>query len=167
MTRFERDLLAVLPRLRRYARSLTRNGDDAEDLVQDCVEKAFARRATWRGDNLQGWLMTILTNLNRNRARGLGRMPAFVEIDETNEPASDAPERDPLQSDRLAAALNRLDPDQRAVLMLVVVEGYRYAEVAAMLAIPTGTVMSRLSRARRNLASALEAGNVVELRRSR
>ncbi len=167
MSRFERDVLAVLPRLRRYARSLTRNGDDAEDLVQDCVEKAFARRATWRGDNLQGWLMTILTNLNRNRARGLGRMPAFVSIEDAGEPEAAIPENDPLERDRLVAALNRIDPDQRAVLMLVVVEGYAYAEVAAMLGIPIGTVMSRLSRARRNLASALAAGNVVELRRNR
>ncbi|MFZ2101683.1 MAG: RNA polymerase sigma factor [Oricola sp.] len=167
MSRFEREVLAVLPRLRRYARSLTRNGDDAEDLVQDCVEKAFARQATWRGDNLQGWLMTILTNLNRNRARGLSRMPAFVAIEDAGEPEATSPENDPLERDRLVAALNRIDPDQRAVLMLVVVEGYAYGEVAAMLGIPIGTVMSRLSRARRNLASALEAGNVVELRRNR
>lgn len=165
MSGFEREVLAVLPRLKRYARALTRDASDADDLVQDCVEKAFARQATWRGDNLQSWMMTILTNLNRNRLRSRGRLPAFVAYDEAEELAGSEAERDPLQRDRLTAALERLDPDQRAVLMLVVIEGYRYAEVAEMLQIPPGTVMSRLSRARRNLAAALEAGNVVELRR--
>jgi RNA polymerase sigma-70 factor (ECF subfamily) len=165
MSGFEREVLSVLPRLKRYARALTRDVSDADDLVQDCVEKAFARRASWRGDNLQGWMMTILTNLNRNRLRSRGRQPAFVAYDEAEDLASGEAERDPLQRDRLTAALERLDADQRAVLMLVVIEGYRYAEVAEMLDIPPGTVMSRLSRARRNLASALQACNVVELRR--
>ena len=165
MSGFEREMLAVLPRLKRYARALTRDASDADDLVQDCVEKAFARQGTWRGDNLQGWMMTILTNLNRNRLRSRGRQPAFVAYDEAEELAGGQAESDPLERDRLTAALERLDPDQRAVLMLVVVEGYRYAEVAEMLRLPLGTVMSRLSRARRNLAAALEAGNVVELRR--
>ncbi|GAB4361695.1 MAG: RNA polymerase sigma factor [Oricola sp.] len=165
MSRFEREVLAALPRLKRYARALTRDAADADDLVQDCVEKAFARRSTWRGDNLQGWMMTILTNLNRNRLRSHSRQPAFVACEEAEETAWSEAEQDPLQRDRLIAALDRLDPDQRAVLMLVVIEGYRYGEVAEMLDIPAGTVMSRLSRARRNLAAALRAGNVVELRR--
>lgn len=167
MNRFEQQVLATMPRLRRYARALARNAADADDMVQDCVERALKHRTSWRGDNLQGWLMTILTNVNRNRARGLGRRPDTVTMEDAGEPEAPAVDNDPLERDRLAAALNRLDADQRAVLMLVVVEGYRYAEVSAMLDIPIGTVMSRLSRARKHLASTLEAGNVVELRRNR
>lgn len=166
MSRFEHQVLELLPRLRRYARSLARDSADAEDLVQDCVEKAFSRRKTWRGDNLQGWLMTILTNLNRNRVRKSAASPALVDYDNAGDLPDDRPEGDPLERDRLAAALNRLHPDQRAVLMLVVVEGYAYAEVAALLDIPVGTVMSRLSRARRTLATLLEGRNIVEFRRN-
>ena len=166
MSRFEHQVLELLPRLRRYARSLARDSADAEDLVQDCVEKAFSRRKTWRGDNLQGWLMTILTNLNRNRVRKSAGSPALVDYDRADDLPDDRPQSDPLERDQLAAALNRLHPDQRAVLMLVVVEGYAYAEVAALLDIPVGTVMSRLSRARRTLATLLEGRNIVEFRRN-
>lgn len=166
MRRFEAGVLAAMPRLKRYARSLARDPADADDLVQDCLEKAFARRSTWRGDNLQGWLMTILTNLNRNRLRRAGATPTMVDYDAAGAINAGQPESDPLARDRIASALDRIHPDQRAVLMLVVVEGYAYAEVAAMLEIPAGTVMSRLSRARRALAESLEGGNIVEFRRN-
>ncbi|WP_421857068.1 RNA polymerase sigma factor [Oricola sp.] len=166
MTRFEQQVLDVLPRLRRYALSLARDRADAEDLVQDCVERAFSRRTTWRGDNLQGWMMTILTNLNRNRVRSASAAPATVEIDEAEDHAAVFPDSDPLARDKLVAALNQLHPDQRAVLMLVVLEGRSYREVGEMLGIPQGTVMSRLSRARRSLASNLEGRNIVEFRRT-
>ncbi|MCI5074774.1 RNA polymerase sigma factor [Oricola sp.] len=166
MSRFETDVLAVLPRLKRYARSLARDASDADDLVQDCLEKAFARRASWRGDNLQSWLMTILTNLNRNRLRKAGTTPAMVDIDDAQAVESGQASADPLERDRIVAALDRLHPDQRAVLMLVVVEGYAYGEVAEMLDIPLGTVMSRLSRARRMLATILEGHNIVAFRRT-
>ena len=81
MKSFETDMLAILPRLKRYARSLSASHADADDLVQDCLEKAFARRETWRGENLQGWLMTILTNLNRNRLRQAIATPHMVDYD--------------------------------------------------------------------------------------
>jgi RNA polymerase sigma-70 factor, ECF subfamily len=167
MTRFEQQVVDMLPRLRRYARALCSNGDEAEDLLQDCVEKAFARRVTWRGDNIQAWLMTMLTNLNRNRIRQTRAAPAHLHDHEPDEIAAPQGEEDPLERGRLTAALDRLHPDQRAVLMLVVVEGYRYAEVSRMLDIPIGTVMSRLSRARRTLASILESDNIIEFRRNR
>lgn len=167
MTLFETQVLAVLPRLKRYARALARDAADADDLVQDCLEKAFARRTSWHGDNLQGWLMTILTNLNRNRLRSAGARPAMVAYHEAEEAEAETqPQTDPLERDRVVAALERLHPDQRAVLMLVVIEGYTYGEVAVMLDIPPGTVMSRLSRARRAFASLLEGDNIVEFRKS-
>lgn len=162
----EARLLALVPALRRYALSLSRNVSDGEDLLQDCLERAFAHRATWRGGSLKSWLMTIMTNLERNRHRSGPRPSAFVDIAEAETvPATQAP-ADPLESDRLKTAIELLPPDQRAVLMLVVVEGYSYQEVAAIMDVPPGTVMSRLSRARRKLAEVLRGHNIVPLRRS-
>lgn len=166
MSPFEEQVLAALPRLRRYARSLSRDASDAEDLVHDCLENAFANRTRWRGANLDAWLMTILTNLGRNKWRSRRRRPEHVPLEAAAEVASGQPDPDPLAKDRLSRAIEQLDHDQRAVLMLVVVDGYRYAEVAGMLGVPIGTIMSRLSRARKALGAMLERDNVVEFRRS-
>ncbi len=160
----EAELLAVLPRLRRYARSLSRSGAEAEDLLHDCLEQGLAKQATWRGENLAGWLMTVMTNLYRNRGRhepGPGR----VGVDAAERTAAAEDPADPLERRRLAAAIDMLSPDNRAVLMLVVVEGYTYAEVAATLGIPIGTVMSRLSRSRTALAETLRSHNIVAFSR--
>ncbi|MFB2561607.1 RNA polymerase sigma factor [Rhizobium sp. IMFF44] len=163
---FEAEVLALLPSLRRYSRSLTRSDTDGEDLLQDCVEKALTRRGQWRGLNLRGWILTIMTNLYRNGLRQQrGRI--LVDIDDNDHlPAADA-DNDPLQRSRLETALNSLSEDYRAVLMLVVVEGCSYQDVAVMLDIPIGTVMSRLSRARQKMTSLLNADNIVTLRRPR
>jgi RNA polymerase sigma-70 factor, ECF subfamily len=166
MSPFEEQVLAALPRLRRYARSLSRDASEAEDLVHDCLENAFANRLRWRGTNLDAWLMTILTNLGRNKWRSRRRRPEIVPLEAAAEVPSGQPDPDPLAKDRLSRAIEHLDHDQRAVLMLVVVDGYRYAEVAGMLGVPIGTVMSRLSRARKALGEMLEGDNVVEFRRS-
>lgn len=156
-------ILDVLPALRRYARSLSRHHADAEDLLQDSVEMALSRSSSWRGDNLRAWIVAVMTNLHRNRHRRRGLFSRFVAEQQAlaNVPADDAFERG-----RLAAALDALSPDERAVLMLVVIEGYRYAEVAEMLRIPIGTVMSRLSRARSKLSEQWQGENVVDFRRS-
>lgn len=164
--RFETEILALLPQLRRYSRSLTRSDTEGEDLLQDCVEKAFANRRNWRGLNLKAWAYTIMTNLHRNRHRARTRHP-HVDIDEATGLAAQETQGDPLERDRLAAALDGLAQDYRAVLMLVVVEGYGYQEVADMLGIPLGTVMSRLSRARAQLRDRLAANNIISLRRPR
>lgn len=161
----EAHLLALLPALRRYAHSLSRGAGDGEDLLQDCLERALARRATWRGANLKSWLMTIMTNLDRNRRRSGPRPAAFVELSEADEMPAAGTIGDPLEADRLRAALDLLPPEHRSVLMLVVVEGYTYAEVAAMLDIPIGTVMSRLARARGRLSTTLRGADIVPLRR--
>ncbi|MCB1492897.1 MAG: sigma-70 family RNA polymerase sigma factor [Rhodobiaceae bacterium] len=172
MTAFEKQALRTLPRLRRYAASLCRDPGEAEDLVQDCLERAFARRSSWRGDNLAAWLMTILTNLYRNRVRDRASRPHHASLDDETETArttlaAPTAEPDPISRRRLLIALETLQADQRAVLMLVVVEGYSYAEVAEILSVPVGTVMSRLSRARAALKTTLEGENVFELRRHR
>lgn len=161
---FETQLLALLPALRRYSRSLARSDADGEDLLQDSVEKVLANRRQWRGLNLRGWTLTIMTNLYRNGLRQRGGR-SFVDIDETTELPAPETQADPLQHVRLDAALNTLAEENRAILMLVVVEGFSYQEVAAMLDIPIGTVMSRLSRARRKLSELMTADNVIALRR--
>ena len=161
---FEAQVLALLPSLRRYSRSLTRSDADGEDLLQDCVEKVLARRSQWRGLNLRGWVLTIMTNLYRNGLRQQGRR-SFVDLDDSVDlPATETP-RDPLERSRLEAALNSLGEDYRAVLMLVVVEGYSYQDVATTLDVPIGTVMSRLSRARRKMSNLMNAANIITLRR--
>lgn len=161
---FEAQVLALLPSLRRYSRSLTRSDADGEDLLQDCVEKVLSHRKQWRGLNLRGWVLTIMTNLYRNGLRQQGGR-SFVDIEESPDLPATETHDDPLQRSRLEAALNGLGEDYRAVLMLVVVEGYSYQDVATMLDIPIGTVMSRLSRARQRMTTLMNAENVITLRR--
>ena len=161
---FEGQILALLPSLRRYSRSLTRSDAEGEDLLQDCVEKVLARRGQWRGINLRGWVLTTMTNLYRNARRASPR-DRLVELDAAEDIANSDTQADPLERLRLEQALNSLSEDYRSVLMLVVIEGYSYNEVAAMLEIPIGTVMSRLSRARQRMSEHMKADNVITLRR--
>jgi RNA polymerase sigma-70 factor (ECF subfamily) len=161
---FEGQVLALLPALRRYARSLARSDFEGEDLLQDSLEAALTRRGQWRGLNLRGWLLTIMTNRYRNGRRSLQRHPS-IDLDEAIETPSPAPLSDPLERRRLEAALDTLPADQRSVLMLVVIEGCSYAEVAHILEIPIGTVMSRLARARQRISDCMKAENIVPLRR--
>lgn len=161
---FENQVLSLVPSLRRYSRSLAKSDSDGEDLLQDCVEKVLVRRSQWRGINLRAWAFTIMTNLYRDRHRRLNQRPS-VELDDALGLTAEDVSGDPLEKTRLQQALNALTPDYRAVLMLVVVEGYAYQDVADMLSIPIGTVMSRLSRSRRQMAARLAEDNIVTLRR--
>lgn len=163
---FETEMLALIPMLRRYSRSLSCSDADGEDLLQDCVEKALANRRQWRGTGLKTWAYTIMTNLYRNRHRAEKRHPS-ESLDGHESIASAETLSDTLENDRLHGALALLSPDMRAVLMLVTVEGYSYQEAAETLAIPLGTVMSRLSRARETLRQQLAADNIIPLRRPR
>lgn len=158
-------MLAILPQLRRYSRSLTHSGSESEDLLQDCVEKALLHRSAWRGVNLKAWACRIMTNLHLNARRATGRR-ATVPIDEAGDLPS-ASTGDPLVRSHLQKAVQALAPEARAVLMLVVVEGYAYGEVAEILGIPEGTVMSRLARSRQILREKMREDNIVPLRRSR
>ncbi|MBP2558691.1 RNA polymerase sigma-70 factor (ECF subfamily) [Neorhizobium galegae] len=163
---FEAQILALLPSLRRYSRSLTRSDTESEDLLQDCVEKALVSRGQWRGANFKSWAYRIMTNLHLNARRSVARRPS-VGIEEAETLAASTSADDPLEKNRLVQALETLPKEARAVLMLVVVEGYAYQEVADMLEIPVGTVMSRLSRARQALREKMREENVIPLRRPR
>lgn len=148
-------LLAELPRLRRYARALLGDPVAADDLVQDTLERAWVRCDQWRdGSALRPWLFSIMHNLRIDQLRRQG--PRMVEIDEEAEAvATRATQEDRIALADLAAAISLLPEEQRAVLLLVGLEGMSYAEVAAALDIPSGTVMSRLARGRERLRALL------------
>jgi RNA polymerase sigma-70 factor (ECF subfamily) len=155
---FEADALASLDSLYRTALRLTHRPADAEDLVQDTYLKAFrAARQFTPGTNLRAWLFTILHNAARNRARDLARDHVEVDGDAVASARSldgVTPEtillRDILAPD-LQAAIDALPPAFREAVWLRDVEEFSYAEIAAMLQVPVGTVMSRISRGRRLL----------------
>ena len=143
---------AQIPRLRRYARALVRDPARAEDLVQDCLERAWSRQHLFRaGTDMRAWLFTILHNLHANAARKHSRRPGFVPLDEAP-PLSHPPGQiHGVELSALQDALQQLPQEQRQVLLLVGMEQMRYREVAEVLDIPVGTVMSRLSRGRERL----------------
>jgi RNA polymerase sigma factor (sigma-70 family) len=162
----------LIPALRRYARALMRNPASADDLVQDCLERAVSRWHQRREGNTRAWLFTILHNLAVNQFRQSATRGKHVTIDETNENdfGQDAVQEQKLMYRDVLNKLAKLPEDQRTVLLLVAVEDLSYAEAAKVLNIPIGTVMSRLSRARERLQQDLEgtsddaARNVVKLR---
>ncbi|PQZ50693.1 RNA polymerase subunit sigma-70 [Ochrobactrum sp. MYb15] len=163
---FEGQLLALLPIMRRYSRSLAKSDAEGEDLLQDCVTKALSRRGQWRGLNLRGWMLTIMTNLYRNSYKSKARTQ-YETLDAAENISAATADDDPFQLQQLEVAINSLSEDNRAVLMLIVVEGYSYGETAGILKIPVGTVMSRLSRARQRLGEHMNGTNVVTLRRNK
>src|SRR5712675_1951120 len=160
MTAFRQSVEAMIPALRRYARALARDADVADDLVQDTLVRALRSERLFLGGDVRSWLYTILTNLNKNRRRSLARRPQFVPLLDNNPDASgtEAEGRD------IARALATLVEEQRAVLLLVMLEGLSYREVAEIQGVPIGTVMSRLARARAHVKASLD-GERVALRR--
>jgi RNA polymerase sigma factor (sigma-70 family) len=161
----DQPLLAWLPRLRRYARALAGSTEDADDLVQDTLERAWSRSAAWQGVNdMRAWLFAIMHNLHADGFRRPRLHTVALDDDTPELPVAGA------QGERLAvldlqAALDLLPPEQKAVLLLVALEDMAYAEVASTLGIPIGTVMSRLSRGRERLRALMVArGEPVRLR---
>ncbi|HEX2889196.1 sigma-70 family RNA polymerase sigma factor [Vineibacter terrae] len=141
-----------LPALRRYARALTGDVTAADDLVQDCVERALSRAHLWRRPgNLRAWLFTIMHNLNANNRRRAAARPRLAAIQDVPEPSWPAGQVERLTASQTLAAMQRLSEPHREVLVLIAIEGMAYIEAAAVLGVPPGTVMSRLSRAREHL----------------
>lgn len=148
-----------LPALRRYAWTLLRDKDAAEELVHDCVVKATAHRETWRPTgSFRGWLFTILHNLYANKMRTFSRRPAEVPLEDVLHPSQAANQVDAVELREVLKLLDRLRPDYKEVILLVAVEGMTYAEAAAILDVPVGTLMSRLHRARAQLREGLWDG---------
>ncbi len=166
---FSAEALQFLEPLFATAMRLTRNRADAEDLVQDTYVKAFrARRQFKAGTNLKAWLFTILHNTYRNMRRHDGRNPVEVDseyVDQAPQPAHEyTPEqlltRDTLDAD-LQQALDALPEAFRQAVWLRDVEELTYAEIAQVLDVPIGTVMSRISRGRRALFERLQPRRVA------
>lgn len=161
MATFAQKVEATIPALRRYARALTRDADIADDLVQDTLVRALRSEHLFQGEEVRSWLYTILTNLNRNRLRSLARRPALSSIEDNDAPDLAGPEAGGRDIER---ALATLADDQRQALLLVVLEGLSYREVAEVQGVPIGTVMSRLARARVQIKGYLD-GERPALRR--
>jgi RNA polymerase sigma-70 factor (ECF subfamily) len=157
---FRDGVQTAIPALRRYARALTRDAETADDLVQDTLVRALRSEHLFHEGDVRSWLYTILTNLNRNRLRTLARRPPLAPIEE-EVPGMTGPETGARDIER---ALATLVEDQRAALLLVVLEGLSYREVAEVQGVPIGTVMSRLARARAQLRTYLD-GERPPLRR--
>ena len=149
---FEHEIAAMLPRLRRFAHALSRNGSDADDLTQAAIERALRSRAQWQpGTRLDSWLFRIMRNLWIDTVRSRSRRERFEapveELEQLGEDPRDAIEAS-LELQRVMAAMERLPDEQREVVALILIEGFGYRETAELLGLPIGTVSSRLVRGR-------------------
>ena len=161
----------VIPALRRYARALVRNRASADDLVQDCLERAVRRWHQYREGEVRAWLFAILHNLAVDQFRKVAARGRHVAIDAASEDhfGEAAGQEQRLMYQDVLNKLAKLPEEQRSVLLLVAVEDLSYADAAKVLNVPLGTVMSRLSRARERLQQEIEGvaeapENVVPLR---
>jgi len=148
-----------IPRLRRYARALMKNPAAADDLVQDCVERALSRLHLYTtGTNLRAWLFTIMhglyVNTVRREGRALDRAPMGPEAERRH--TAEAVQGQGLEVRDLQHALDRLPAEQREVILLVALEGLTYAEAAQATDVAIGTVMSRLARGRARLRAFMD-----------
>ena len=159
--RFEEEMLALLPRLRRFARSLTRDQADADDLSQLSVERALKARDQWQpGTRLDAWMYRIMRNIWIDEARARARRAQTFAPEEeglcVGDDGHEAIERNVEMND-VDRAMAKLPDEQREVIALVLVEGLAYKEAAEILEIPMGTLTSRLVRGRQALVQMLEA----------
>jgi len=157
---FADQLIAVLPRLRRFARGLSRSVTDADDLVQAACERALARRHQFQeGTRFDSWMFRIVQTIwiDQVRARDVRKENGDVAEERlgSDEPVRRVEAR--LALDEVRRAVHRLQPDQRTALLLVTVEGLSYKEAAEVMQVPVGTIMSRLARARLALQLQLDA----------
>ncbi|MDE2137689.1 MAG: sigma-70 family RNA polymerase sigma factor [Gammaproteobacteria bacterium] len=154
--RLREELVTLLPRLRRFARALARNPQDADDLVQTAVERALLHAGQLReAAPLAAWLYGILRNawIDEQRARARrGRLFAAVD---SGEQVADATHAAPADSLAVQDALGRLPDEQRLAVALVLIEGLSYKEAAHLMEVPIGTLTSRLARARETLQAIL------------
>jgi RNA polymerase sigma-70 factor, ECF subfamily len=161
--RFDAVVLPEIDVLLRVARSITGNADDAEDLVQETLLRAYRGLARFDGEHSRAWLLTIMRNANINSHRR--QRPALLRDPDGNDDLSDprspvAPSAEDVVSeswvdDRIDAAMDGLPPRLRQAMQLIDIDQLTYDEAAAVLGIPSGTVMSRLHRARRRVRDRL------------
>ena len=149
-------IIELLPRLRRFARSLARNAQDADDLVQITAERALARADQFRPEHsVAGWLFGILRNAWIDEGRSRRRRETLLEPEALAERVGDPGAGSDPELLCLQDALARLPEDQRLAIALVLVEGLSYKEAASVMGVPVGTLTSRLARGREALQSML------------
>ena len=153
-------LADLLPRLRRFARAITRHREDADDLVQLAVERALVRSDQWQpGTRLDSWVFRIMKNAWIDEVRARARRDELFAPEEAGEQVGDAVMERQTNMMAVQQAMATLNDDQRLVVGLVLVEGLPYKEAAEVLDIPIGTLTSRLARAREALQAALLGGS--------
>jgi RNA polymerase sigma-70 factor (ECF subfamily) len=158
---FHDQLVALLPRLRRFARNLARNPHDADDVVQIAVERALLKWEQWRSDTrLDSWMFKIVRNAWIDELRARGRRAQIFLAAEAGEQVGEATLERESQLMSVQSAMARLPQEQRLAVSLVLVEGLPYKEAAEVLDIPIGTLTSRLARGREALQSLLAPGAV-------
>ena len=160
--RLEECITEQIPRLRRYARALTKDKVSADDLVQDCLELAWSKRGTWaEGGNIRAWMFSIMHNVFINGVRRKKIHDDFVanaaHTDDEHEKESKYEMHD------LEHCLKQLKPEYREVILLAGLENLSYKEIASITGAPIGTVMSRLSRGREELRRSMSGENKVKL----
>jgi RNA polymerase sigma-70 factor (ECF subfamily) len=156
------EIEALIPRLRRFARALAGGRDAADDLVQDTLERAWAKRELWQaGTNLRAWLFTVMHGVFVNGRRRRRPTESLDSLDgDAGQRADGSASAETATAVReLREALQRLPDEQRQVVLLVGLEQFSYAEAADVLEVPIGTVMSRLARGRERLRQLLEEGS--------
>lgn len=161
--RIRPDLISHIPRLRRYARALTREPALADDLVQDTLERALDKLDLWQpGSDLRAWLFTLMHNLFVNQVRA--SRPSDSVLDDALDVPVSGGQMEALAARDIHAALARLPTEQREVMLLVGLEQFAYTEAAQVLGVPVGTVMSRLSRARERMRKMLAGEPAIHLK---
>jgi RNA polymerase sigma-70 factor, ECF subfamily len=154
------ELAALLPRLRRFARNLTRNPHDADDVVQMALERALAKLDQWRRDaRLDSWMFKIVRNVWIDELRSRARRGKIFTGPEAGENIGDSPLDREIDLLSVQSAMARLPEEQRTAVSLVLVEGLPYKEAAEVLDVPIGTLTSRLARGRQALQAMLAPGD--------
>jgi RNA polymerase sigma factor (sigma-70 family) len=157
------EIAKLLPRLRRFARTVTRHREDADDLVQAAVERALVHLDQWQpGTRLDSWLFRIMKNAWIDEVRARARRSDILLPEEAGEHVGEPLMERHLERMALQQAMQRLNEDQRMAVGLVLVEGLPYKEAAEVLDIPIGTLTSRLARAREALQAVLDTAPQVQ-----
>jgi len=151
-------IVALLPRLRRFARNLTRNPHDADDVVQIALERALNRLEQWRSDSrLDSWLFKIVRNAWIDELRSRGRRDKIFLPEEAGENVGTESMETETELMSVQSAMARLPEDQRVAVSLVLIEGLPYKQAAEVLDVPIGTLTSRLARGREALQAFLKS----------
>ena len=164
--RFGEQVGALIPRLRRFARTLTRHAADADDMVQLAVERALTRSEQWRpGSSLTNWMLGILRNAWIDELRSRRRWRVVLAPEDEAAGVGDSGTDRSIEMWSIQAALDRLPEEQRLAVALVLVEGLSYKEAADVMEVPIGTLTSRLNRGRLALQAMLSDPMVMQVGR--